>query len=65
MQTDARDTGNFDREFTSEAPADSYVDGPMLSQTMQQQFAGWSYNRPVAGLGDAGGSVKDPAFGNM
>ncbi|KAF2261524.1 kinase-like protein [Lojkania enalia] len=60
--TDAKDTANFDREFTSEAPTDSYVDGPMLSQTMQQQFAGWSYNRPVAGLGDAGGSVKDPSF---
>jgi serum/glucocorticoid-regulated kinase 2 len=64
-QTDARDTANFDREFTSEAPTDSYVDGPMLSQTMQQQFAGWSYNRPVAGLGDAGGSVKDPSFDNI
>ncbi|ERF69666.1 hypothetical protein EPUS_03658 [Endocarpon pusillum Z07020] len=62
---DARDTANFDREFTSEAPTDSYVDGPMLSQTMQQQFAGWSYNRPVAGLGDAGGSVKDPSFDNI
>lgn len=59
---DQKDTANFDREFTSEAPTDSYVDGPMLSQTMQQQFAGWSYNRPVAGLGDAGGSVKDPSF---
>ncbi|RMZ73483.1 serine threonine- kinase gad8 [Pyrenophora seminiperda CCB06] len=47
---------------TLKAPADSYVDGPVLSQTMQQQFAGWSYNRPVAGLGDAGGSVKDPSF---
>ncbi|KAA6414898.1 MAG: AGC AKT kinase [Lasallia pustulata] len=63
--TDALDTANFDREFTSEAPTDSYVDGPMLSQTMQQQFAGWSYNRPVAGLGDAGGSVKDPSFGSV
>ncbi|KAI4149252.1 MAG: hypothetical protein LQ340_004725 [Diploschistes diacapsis] len=62
---DALDTANFDREFTSEAPTDSYVDGPMLSQTMQQQFAGWSYNRPVAGLGDAGGSVKDPSFGSV
>lgn len=62
VQTDARDTANFDREFTSEAPLDSYVEGPVLSQTMQQQFAGWSYNRPVAGLGDAGGSVVDPAF---
>lgn len=61
-QIDALDTTNFDKEFTSEAPADSYVDGPLLSQTMQQQFTGWSYNRPVAGLGDAGGSVKDPSF---
>jgi len=59
---DATDTKNFDQEFTSEAPTDSYVDGPVLSQTMQQQFTGWSYNRPVAGLGDAGGSVKDPSF---
>ncbi|SZF01175.1 unnamed protein product [Blumeria hordei] len=59
---DALDTKNFDDEFTREAPADSYVEGPLLSQTMQQQFAGWSYNRPVAGLGDAGGSIKDPSF---
>ncbi|PVI04549.1 serine/threonine protein kinase-like protein, partial [Periconia macrospinosa] len=58
---DAKDTTNFDDEFTREAPTDSYVEGPGLSQTMQQQFTGWSYNRPVAGLGDAGGSVKDPA----
>lgn len=65
LQIDARDTDNFDREFTSEAPQDSYVDGPALSSTMQQQFAGWSYNRPVAGLGDAGGSVKDPSFGSI
>ncbi|MCJ1370656.1 hypothetical protein MMC20_001869 [Loxospora ochrophaea] len=63
--TDALDTANFDVDFTSEAPTDSFVDGPVLSQTMQQQFAGWSYNRPVAGLGDAGGSVKDPSFGSV
>lgn len=56
------DTANFDPEFTSEAPQDSYVDGPMLSQTMQDQFQGFSYNRPIAGLGDAGGSVRDPSF---
>ncbi|KAI9671087.1 MAG: hypothetical protein M1831_005173 [Alyxoria varia] len=62
---DQLDTANFDAEFTAEAPTDSYVEGPMLSQTMQQQFAGWSYNRPVAGLGDAGGSVKDPSFGSV
>lgn len=59
---DALDTANFDSEFTSETPQDSYVDGPMLSQTMQNQFAGFSYNRPIAGLGDAGGSVKDSSF---
>ena len=61
----ALDTANFDTEFTSEAPTDSYVDAPMLSSTAQQQFAGWSYNRPVEGLGDAGGSVKDPSFGSV
>ncbi|KAJ5529618.1 hypothetical protein N7527_003011 [Penicillium freii] len=65
LNVDARDTENFDVEFTREAPQDSYVDGPVLSQTMQQQFEGWSYNRPVAGLGDAGGSVKDPSFGSI
>ncbi|MCJ1307002.1 hypothetical protein MMC25_000647 [Agyrium rufum] len=62
---DALDTKNFDVDFTSELPQDSYVDGPMLSQTAQQQFAGWSYNRPVAGLGDAGGSVRDPSFADI
>lgn len=60
--TDPTDTDNFDREFTSEAPQDSYVEGPGLTQDQQEQFVGWSYNRPVAGLGDAGGSVVDPAF---
>jgi serum/glucocorticoid-regulated kinase 2 len=54
---DERDTANFDVEFTREAPTDSYVEGPLLSHTMQQQFAGWSYHRPVEGLGDAGGSI--------
>ncbi|TWU71102.1 hypothetical protein ED733_000778 [Metarhizium rileyi] len=59
---DALDTINFDPDFTREAPQDSYVEGPMLSQTMQNQFQGFSYNRPIAGLGDAGGSVSDPSF---
>jgi len=59
---DALDTDNFDVEFTSEPPQDSYVEGPVLSETMQNQFAGFTYNRPVAGLGDAGGSIKDPSF---
>ncbi|OAA58304.1 serine/threonine-protein kinase [Cordyceps fumosorosea ARSEF 2679] len=59
---DALDTGNFDRDFTQEIPKDSLVDGHPLSETMQNQFNGFSYNRPIAGLGDAGGSVKDPSF---
>ncbi|OAA36884.1 serine/threonine-protein kinase gad8 [Metarhizium rileyi] len=58
----ALDTTNFDPEFTTEAPQDSYVEDPALSQTMQDQFAGFSYNRPVAGLNDVGGSIKGPSF---
>lgn len=59
--TDALDTKNFDDEFTREAPADSVVDGAPLSSTMQAQFGNFSYNRPVAGLGDGGGSLADPS----
>lgn len=62
QQDGALDTANFDPEFTSEDPQDSSIEGPVLSLTMQYQFAGFSYNRPVAGLGDAGGSIKDPSF---
>lgn len=62
---DARDTTNFDVEFTDELPTDSLVETSTLSQTQQEQFHGWSYNRPVAGLGDAGGSVRDPSFGSI
>ena len=57
VQADAKDTENFDVDFTGEVPTDSYVEGPKLSQTDQEQFAGWSYIRPVEGLGDAGGSI--------
>ncbi|KAJ3548626.1 hypothetical protein NM208_g912 [Fusarium decemcellulare] len=58
----ALDTANFAPEFTSEPAQDSYVDDPVLSQTMQNQFAGFSYSRLVEGLDDAGGSIKDPSF---
>jgi serum/glucocorticoid-regulated kinase 2 len=34
------DVSNFDTEFTSEAPLDSYVEGSQLSSTVQAQFAG-------------------------
>ncbi|KAI1746923.1 Pkinase-domain-containing protein [Xylaria castorea] len=59
---DATDTENFDPDFTNEVPQDSFVEGPVLSQTAQDQFAGFSYNRPIPGLGDGGGSIKDPSF---
>ncbi|CAG9999175.1 unnamed protein product [Clonostachys byssicola] len=62
LRVDALDTANFDPEFTSEPAQDSFVDDPVLSQTMQNQFAGFSYSRPVEGLNDAGGSIKDPSF---
>lgn len=39
---DAEDTSNFDKEFTSEVPADSVVDD-YLSESVQQQFGGWTY----------------------
>lgn len=62
---DALDTENFDKDFTNERPVDSVVNDNALSQTMQEQFTGWSYNRPVAGFGDAGGSVRDPSFASI
>lgn len=61
-QVDALDTDQFDPEFTQEPAKDSWVDGPVLSETLQNQFTGFSYNRPIAGLGDAGGSIRDPSF---
>lgn len=53
------DTVNFDKEFTNEIPADSVVDGDFLSQSVQDQFTGWSYNRPAI-PGMEMGSVRDP-----
>ncbi|KAI0061398.1 AGC/Akt protein kinase [Artomyces pyxidatus] len=38
------DVSNFDTVFTTEAPLDSVVEGSQLSQTVQAQFAGFSYN---------------------
>lgn len=40
----AYDTTNFDEEFTSEAPLESLVDESQISKTMQEQFAGFTYN---------------------
>ena len=37
------DVSNFDTVFTAEEAVDSFVDGTQLSQTVQDQFAGFSY----------------------
>ncbi|KAH8114738.1 Pkinase-domain-containing protein [Phellopilus nigrolimitatus] len=47
----AVDVSNFDEVFTSEEPLDSVVEGSNLSKTVQEQFAGFSYdgtNMPVS-----------------
>ncbi|CAE6496573.1 unnamed protein product, partial [Rhizoctonia solani] len=40
----AADTSNFDAEFTSEIPQDSVVENSHLSETVQDQFKGFTYN---------------------
>ncbi|KAG0002137.1 hypothetical protein BGZ80_002965 [Entomortierella chlamydospora] len=40
----ATDTSNFDEEFTSEEPLDSVVESSFLSETVQLQFKGFTYN---------------------
>ncbi|KAG0360797.1 AGC protein kinase Gad8 [Podila minutissima] len=42
--TSAIDTSNFDEEFTSEEPLDSVVESSFLSETVQLQFKGFTYN---------------------
>lgn len=37
------DTSNFDQDFTNERPQDSVVDD-FLSESVQKQFGGWTYN---------------------
>ncbi|OBZ78439.1 Serine/threonine-protein kinase gad8 [Grifola frondosa] len=38
------DVANFDAEFTGEAAQDSHVDATPLSETVQDQFRGFTYN---------------------
>ncbi|KAL7267999.1 Serine/threonine-protein kinase [Rhizina undulata] len=62
----AMDTANFDKEFTSEIPADSVVNEKnYLSDSMQKQFTGWSYNRPGQLAMGEPGSVRDPGPGSV
>ncbi|KAG1446161.1 hypothetical protein G6F56_009663 [Rhizopus delemar] len=49
----AYDTQNFDDEFTSEAPQESLVDDSQISSTMQEQFAGFTYNPANEHMGES------------
>jgi len=61
----ATDTSNFDEEFTSEIPTDSVTDSSALSQSVQQQFAGFTYQgtEAIAGslVAGGGGSLIAPS----
>uniref|UniRef100_A0A060T7D3 non-specific serine/threonine protein kinase n=1 Tax=Blastobotrys adeninivorans TaxID=409370 RepID=A0A060T7D3_BLAAD len=51
----AFDTSNFDAEFTSEEPTDSVVDKDFyLSESVQQQFGGWTYTNNDSKLATSG-----------
>lgn len=51
----ATDTSNFDQEFTSEEPTDSVVDKDFyLSESVQQQFGGWTYTNTDSKLASSG-----------
>jgi serum/glucocorticoid-regulated kinase 2 len=43
-QESVLDVANFDTEFTNEAPQDSVVEDSALSQTVQAQFEGFTYD---------------------
>jgi serum/glucocorticoid-regulated kinase 2 len=57
----ASDTSNFDAEFTSEAAKDSAGDGSHLSDAVQKQFQGFTYQQSEAISGSmVSGSLMGP-----
>jgi len=58
--TDNIDVSNFDAEFTSENPQSSVITDSNLSQTVQQQFVGFTYTGSEEG---AMNSVSQGQFG--
>lgn len=55
------DTSNFDEEFTSEKPTDSLNEGSQLSDAVQQQFQGFTFQQTEAIAGSmTSGSVMGP-----
>jgi serum/glucocorticoid-regulated kinase 2 len=62
----AMDTSNFDTEFTSEAATDSLTDGSQLTEAMQQQFKGFTFQQTEAIAGSiATGSVMGNPVPNV
>ncbi|TPX75764.1 hypothetical protein CcCBS67573_g02972 [Chytriomyces confervae] len=62
----AADTSNFDEEFTSEAPQDSYVDPSQhLADHDQNQFAGFSYRGDPMGSVATGSLMSHAAGGGQ
>ncbi|KAJ2776847.1 Serine/threonine-protein kinase [Coemansia javaensis] len=57
----AVDTSNFDEEFTAEPPQDSYIPDSNLSETVQEQFVGFTYD----GSGGAMSLAQSMTMGNM
>jgi serum/glucocorticoid-regulated kinase 2 len=51
--TSVLDVANFDTEFTSEAAQDSVVEHSALSETVQDQFRGFTYNPANEHLGES------------
>lgn len=47
MQKSKHDVSNFDKEFTSEPPKLSPIEGKTLDQWDQAEFAGFSYVAPA------------------
>ncbi|KAJ1723366.1 Serine/threonine-protein kinase, partial [Coemansia erecta] len=57
----ANDTSNFDEEFTAEPPQDSYIADSNLSETVQEQFVGFTYD----GSGGAMSLAQSMTMSNM
>ena len=52
------DVANFDAEFTNEVVIDSVVEPSHLSETVQDQFKGFTYNPVGEHLGEGGQSYQ-------
>ncbi|CDS13492.1 hypothetical protein LRAMOSA05668 [Lichtheimia ramosa] len=60
----AFDTSNFDDEFTSKEPNESAPDESHISRTMQEQFAGFTYNPAGDGVMSESFNPSTPGVGH-